>query len=350
MFRKLPEDCNLHVFSFLSSADIIKTKTIDKRTEDFANRPLIWKTILKNEFFDRVEPEERYKELRQKISIENKRIAIYLPVFLFFIDVKKQMDAGAKLQGFGFVDYNAYQHNNTIHSLDNCLALNRPPLFFTRLYEDTEIYGLDNHDGIGGHRIQEKFQQLSDPKLLDKETLCALAKLDIPTVFRVILNKIERNQLLLDELLHTACSVLNLPIAKLLIEFGANVNATFVRQHRSGGFMQATCLSQIILTLLDLIEITRPDEPENFIEKAKLLVRFLLKNSADPDKENSFCFLNEEEVKINSLHENCVSALKKIDLTQVKDPRFYSLFEIFNLIISASKLISNESAPKKMRI
>ncbi len=167
MFRKLPNDCHLHTFSFLSSPDICLLKTVNKETKELTSEQSIWKDLLENEFGfslpeERQDPENSYKELKRLYAEERARASSF-----------EQKQIKEKLR--------YYQGEGYLEQLDKLKS-----------------------------NLDELYLEIA-------------VKFNLTVLMRHLLAN-NKNQIVLNSLLVEACISLNLGLVQTLITLGADVN------------------------------------------------------------------------------------------------------------------------------
>ncbi len=341
MFRKLPEACNLHIFSFLSSSDIRNTRTINNATNHLTSQPLLWKNVLKSKFFfiPEYSLEKKYNKLTKKLLIEEEKLSTYLTAVLFLLEIKKQNKNDASPDRYS--DKDTKHDQKYVDKLDRLdVALLSSEKDFIEKFQSIK----NKARNIDEKKIQQAVTKLIHSDITSqsyntmehstKEFLFALVKWDMPLKLRIMLNQIQGNQPLLDKLLFLACLYSNFSAAKLLIEFGADVNTNhFLKE--ANLCVQTTCLFAI-LHLLDC-------PTKKMVGQSIILL--LLNHSADPDFESYVINDKNELLSPGSLREICKK--EKIDALEHGDNE---KIKILDLIINAPKLTPDESLMKKMRV
>ncbi len=358
MFRKLPEDCNLAVFSFLAPSDILNSKFINKNTKNFASHAFLWKNLLKDDFYvshwkEAKEPEREYKELAKQALIEKEKLATYLTAVLFSLEIDKQVKTGAIPHDRLRFDY----HEHRMHKLDRKILKSEDD-FLTKCKNITKKAPEIDEESI----IQkiEKFMEgdqtaipLEHCEKFRQANLLAPFKLNLPIFSQGIIAEVKKVELTqahlgLSALLFTACKFSNIHAAKLLIESGADVNAYHID-------LIWDLPAYSITTCLDIAALGISWDNLNS-QKAKQLTEFLLENSADPDSK-VFHSGEGEWVKdfTNEAFEKRKISIRDICIKAKADADMFALFpntstEILDLIINAPKLTPDEPAMKKMKI
>ncbi len=355
MLKKIPKTCNLHVFSFLSSTETRHARTVNRETKDLLSNPLVWKNLLKNEFFipdwrEIKEPEQKHKALTEEVGMEQEKLITYLTVVLFLLEVKKQTTADNptletmyehkydrriyKSDLWLLISFQAFLDNYNELKKNFSAINNRIPMFF-------EIDKAALKQQIKNF-FSGKTNQTSEGKFIEA-MIRAPFKLDLPILSRMILNKIKPNKPLLNKLLSIASDFLNLSCAKLLIEFGADINALVLDITPYGEISLLTCLNRPIIGIL----MQYIDHAEQSIENAKALIQMLLNHSADPDirclvipKDVDIKNISNEEIEKEtfSIREFCIRH-KEHDKNDIP-------IEILDLIISAPRSMSDKAEMK----
>lgn len=101
MHRKLPNDLNLHIFSFLSAKELGVLKTTKKDNNKLGSYPLLWKALIKHDFcvtdfkeIKNFQPE--YEQLFQKYKQEKECLTDYLLPVIYSLKIKQQIISEGK--------------------------------------------------------------------------------------------------------------------------------------------------------------------------------------------------------------------------------------------------------------
>lgn len=363
MHRQLPAELNLHVLSFLSSKEIIKTKQVDKKSNLAAKDPQVWQDVLEKDFFIKKcnqskMPESEYKNLSLELKNELEWRGEVFEAYLFSLEIKRNILNGSLSDPFDrfrstplTLDDRVINQNHQVLVWSdklNAALLHSKELIkqeFKKMiasFPDTFI----SKTQVLAKKILESNEgfieyMLTLPPIDQARSvlyyLTSIAKSNAYVLTQMLVNKLDFSPDDLGMLLHTACLFLNVETAQVLIEAKANINC--LQQHTDwlGYFSEITPLFAAIRTL----RTQRIYNPQQSIEPAMQLIHLLIKNGADPcakiilqrDEDDRHAPMPEPG---SEEYEQQKISIKELCIMEKERPEHYTPVEVLDLIINAA--------------
>lgn len=301
MHRKLPSELNLHVFSFLSSEEVLNAKSIDKKNHSLANNNMLWKTFLARDFAITKEATtknwaDEYKETALKLKEELDWVLEVFSAYLFSIEIKKRIldrsipDALDQFRNVQLSEEERRreQHNSHLFRmdrLDNALfnskdAFRKEFKNIQDCFPEIDINKILEHADLLFHQqVDAPTAGFSTAELCDYVQCVRdlLAKSDASVTIGYVANRFTPEVKAF--ILHSACSFLNINVAKILIKSKSDINLLKADCSLYGYFSETTPL----FAVLAAIRKQKVRNPEANTKPAEELIQVLLDHGADPN-------------------------------------------------------------------